>query len=417
MIPLQFALRRRMMMAGGGGVPISDLPLGTLINVGTDGGDGAANYEIADKDNLVSGGVVLVRKNIHSKSAFGSSTTYPGDTLDNKMTSIYNSLPEKLKSKIMDVTFSLYSVEGNITRKMFALTYTMAGFGDNHGAAEGKALQYYTNNANRIKTYNGSAAYWWLSSQYASNSVRRVDTNGTASTSFASNSDGVVPAFVIPSETPYIPTPNPDGSYNLFQNTTISNLPLGALINVGTDGGAGTPNYEIADKDNLVSGGVVLVRKNIYSNSAFGSSTYYSNSTLDNLIKTTIYNTMPQKLRDKMMDVSFRIYSPGDITRKMFALTKTMAGFGDFYGVAEGKALQLYTSDASRIKTFNGSAAYWWLSSQVTPDDAWFVYFDGSSGGTIPTSETHGVIPAFAISSETLYDATPNTDGSYNLTL
>lgn len=64
MIPLQFALRRRMMMAGGGGAPISELPLGTLINVGTDGGAGTPNYEIADKDNLVSGGVVLVRKDI-----------------------------------------------------------------------------------------------------------------------------------------------------------------------------------------------------------------------------------------------------------------------------------------------------------------------------------------------------------------
>lgn len=211
------ALRRRMIVAGGGGgVPISDLPLGTLINVGTDGGAGAPNYEIADKDNLVNGGVVLVRKNIHSKSAFGSSATYPGGTLDNKMTSIYNSLPERLQSKIMDVTFNLYSVQGDITRKVFALTYTMAGFGANNNTTEGKALQYYTNNANRIKTYNGSAANWWVSSQYAPNSVRRVGTDGTASTTFSSSPNGVVPAFVIPSETPYAPTPNTDGSYNLI---------------------------------------------------------------------------------------------------------------------------------------------------------------------------------------------------------
>ena len=421
MIPLQFALRRKMMMAGGGGggggVPISDLPLGALINVGTDGGAGTPNYEIADKDNLVSGGVVLVRKNIHSKSAFGKSTTYPGDTLDNKMTSIYNSLPERLKSKIMDVTFNLYSVEGDITRKVFALTYTMAGFGNNHNVAEGKALQYYTNNANRIKTYDGSAAYWWLSSQYASNSVWRVDTNGTTSNSFSLNDDGVVPAFVIPSETPYIPTPNPDGSYNLFQNTTISELPLGALINVSTDGGAGTPTYEIADKDNLVSGGVVLVRKNIYSESQFGSNTNYSDSTLDNLIKTTIYDQIPQKLRDKMMDVSFKLYGSGNITRKMFALTYTMAGFGNNNGVAEGKAFQLYTSSASRVKTFNGSAAIWWLSSQRPPDYTWSVYTGGSALNVGRPSNTRGVVPAFVIPSETPYDPTPNTDGSYNLTL
>ena len=196
----------------------------------------------------------------------------------------------------------------------------------------------------------------------------------------------------------------------------ISDLPLGTLINVGTDGGAGTPNYEIADKDNLVNGGVVLVRKNIYSNSQFGSNAFYPNSTLDNLIKTTIYNKMPQKLRDKMMDVSFNLYGSGDITRKMFALTYTMAGFGVF-AEAEGKALQLYTSNASRIKKLNGSADYWWLSSLGGLEDAWFVSFDGTSGGTDSVSQTRGVVPAFAISSETLYDATPNPDGSYNLIL
>ena len=197
----------------------------------------------------------------------------------------------------------------------------------------------------------------------------------------------------------------------------ISDLPLGTLINVGTDGGAGTPNYEIADKDNLVNGGVVLVRKNIYSNSQFGSNTLYPNSTLDNLIATTIYNEMPQKLRDKMMDVSFNLMTSGDITRKMFALTYTMVGFGDHYGVMEGKALQLYTSEASRVKTFNGSAAFWWLSSQDYLDNAWFVLDVGYAGGTYGSSNTLGVVPAFVISSKTPYDPTPNTDGSYNLIL
>ena len=198
----------------------------------------------------------------------------------------------------------------------------------------------------------------------------------------------------------------------------ISELPLGALINVGTDGGAGTPNYEIADKDNLVSGGVVLVRKNVYSNSALGSTAAYPNGTLDNLIKTTIYNKMPQKLQDKMMDVSFNLYGSGDITRKMFALTYTMAGFGNNNGVAEGKALQLYTSNTSRVKTFNGSAAYWWLSSRNSSSYAWGVIADGSASSSfnLPSS-TRGVVPAFVIPLKTPYNATPNTDGSYNLIL
>ena len=196
----------------------------------------------------------------------------------------------------------------------------------------------------------------------------------------------------------------------------ISDLPLGALINVGTDDGAGTPNYEIADKDNLVSGGVVLVRKNIYSESAFGSNTTYPNSTLDNLIKTTIYNKMPQQLRDKMMDVTFNLYNSGNITRKMFALTYTMVGFGNNKGVAEGKALQLYTSDASRIKTLDGSSDSWWLSSRYNSDYAWNVYTIGLSNYNAP-STPHGAVPAFVIPSKTPYDPTPNTDGSYNLIL
>ena len=196
----------------------------------------------------------------------------------------------------------------------------------------------------------------------------------------------------------------------------ISDLPLGALINIGTDGGAGAPNYEIADKNNLVNGGVVLVRKNIYSNSEFGSNTKYPNSTLDNLIKTTIYNKMPQQLRDKMMDVTFNLSGSGDITRKMFALTRTMVGFGNNNGVAEGKALQLYTSDASRVKTFNGSADFWWLSSQGSGGNGCGVFPKGFRSEPTPWT-SDGVVPAFVIPSETRYDATPNTDGSYNLIL
>ena len=195
----------------------------------------------------------------------------------------------------------------------------------------------------------------------------------------------------------------------------ISSKPLGTLIRVAdSDGGDGAANYEIADINNLVPGGVVLVRKNIYSKSAFGSNTNYLDGTLDNLIKTTIYNKMPQQLRDKMMDVSFKLSGSGDITRKMFALTYTMAGFGNNNEVAEGKALQLYTSNASRKKTFDGSAAYWWLSSRYSSVYAWLVYTDGSAYYGSPSS-SHGVVPAFAIPQSVMLEDSANTDGSYSI--
>ena len=195
----------------------------------------------------------------------------------------------------------------------------------------------------------------------------------------------------------------------------ISSKPLGTLIRVAdSDGGNGAANYEIADINNLVPGGVVLVRKNIYSNSPFGSTKNYPNGTLDNLIKTTIYNEMPQQLRDKMMDVTFNLSGSGDITRKMFALTYTMAGFGNNNGVAEGKALQLYTSNASRVKTFNGSAAGWWLSSRFSSGSAWYVSTGGSADGGGP-SRAYGVVPAFAIPQSVMLEDSANTDGSYSI--
>ena len=215
------ALRRRMMMTGGGGAPISDLPLGALINVGTDGGDGAPNYEIADKDNLVSGGIVLVRKNVHSTSEFGSTVSYPNSTLDNLITTtIYNQMPSKLRDIMMDVSFPLYSYllsdSENIIRKMFALTYIMVGFYAINGVEEGKALQLYTSEASRKKTFEGNGREWWLSSQDSKYDVMYVTMFGGSVEKNPSSVIGVVPAFVIPSETPYNATPNTDGSYNLI---------------------------------------------------------------------------------------------------------------------------------------------------------------------------------------------------------
>lgn len=196
----------------------------------------------------------------------------------------------------------------------------------------------------------------------------------------------------------------------------ISSKPLGTLIRVAdSDGGEGAANYEIADINNFVSGGVVLVRKNIYSKSAFGSTTNYPDGTLDNLIKTTIYSKMPQKLRDKMMDVTFTLSGSGDITRKMFALTYTMVGFGNNNGAAEGKALQHYNGNANRIKKYSGSEAFWWLSSRVDTSRSRYVYANGSAGNDGSPSVSGGVVPAFAIPQSMMLEDSANTDGSYNL--
>lgn len=189
---------------------------------------------------------------------------------------------------------------------------------------------------------------------------------------------------------------------------TLADLPLGAriLIPVGTDENR---LCEIADKNNLVSGGAVLVYKKIYEYSIFGNSALYPDETLDNLIKNTIYNSFPQAVREKMMDVTFDLEGSGSVTRKMFAITYTMAGFGTNNDTTEGKALQLYTSNASRERI---PADRWWLSSQSSSAFAWYVGADGSASSKSPPN-SYGVVPAFIIPQSTQLEDSQNPDGSY----
>ena len=191
---------------------LADLPLGATILIPVETDENRL-CEIADKDNLTSGGAVLVYKKIYEKSKFGDTSLYPDGTLDNLIkNTIYNSFPQAVREKMMNVTFDLEG-SGSITRKVFALTYTMAGFGTNNGTTEGKALQYYTNNANRIKTYSGTADSWWLSSRNDTSRSRRVGNDGTDYSYGPPISNGVVPAFAIPQSTQLEDVRNTDGSY------------------------------------------------------------------------------------------------------------------------------------------------------------------------------------------------------------
>ena len=410
------------------GLPISSLPLGTLIRIlYSDGGNGAANYEIADINNLVSGGVVLVRKNIYSKSQFGSTTSYPNSTLDNLIkTTIYNEMPQNLRNKMMDVSFNL-SGSGDITRKMFAPTYTMVGGRNNNGVAEGKRLQLYTSNASIVKTFNGSTAFWWLSSQYSSDYAWFVSPSGTNLNDSPSLSQGVVPAFVIPSETPYDPTPNTDGSYNLFQNTPISDFPpigtplsdwtweqIIALSNSGID----PQNYfSVGDEKDLIltTGEVVpVVIGDFYHNTITGTSTKapiaftfknclntkyamngsrtnsggWDGSVMRNTQMPAILNTFPAELiadgAIKYVDVlasaggkSTSLVTSSDRLRLHSIVELGLNSANDVSG--EGTKYAYYTS-GNQVKTINGEASIYWTRSPSTYLGSYFC--DVSTSGS-----------------------------------
>lgn len=196
---------------------LGELPFGSNIKIPERRKDGT--YELADYTLGFFGvGVAaLIRKDIHSLCRFGDSVEYAGSDLDKRMTEIYNSYPDELKELIILSTIPLYNGSGaeNITRNVFAPTLTMVGFGDNHGVDEGLTWPIFTGRNNRKKTFDGSAAYWWLSSQDSSDRAWYVYLSGSARSSYLSFSLGVVPAFIILQSVQIDDAPDKDGSCRL----------------------------------------------------------------------------------------------------------------------------------------------------------------------------------------------------------
>lgn len=182
-----------------------------------DGSYKLADYTLGCLNNFDVGTAGLIRKDIHSLCRFGDSVEYAGSDLDKRMTEIYNSYPDEFKELIIPSTISLYNGSGaeNITRKVFAPTLTMVGCGDNHGVEEGLTWPIFTRRNRRKKTFNGSAASWWLSSQFSSDFARHVDSVGSAYILGPSFANGGVPAFIIPQSVQIDDTPDNDGIYRL----------------------------------------------------------------------------------------------------------------------------------------------------------------------------------------------------------
>ena len=85
-------------------------------------------------------------------------------------------------------------------------------------------------------------------------------------------------------------------------------------------------------------------------------------------------------------------------------------------GIEEGLAWPIFTGRNSRKKTFNSRDNCWWLSSQYSSINAWYVLTDGSAFISNP-SYSDGVVPAFIILQSVQIDDTPDNDGSYRLTV
>lgn len=196
---------------------LGELSFGTNIKIPERREDGA--YELADYTlgYFGAGVAAFIREDVHSWCRFGDSTEYAGSALDKRMTEIYDSYPDELKELIIPSTIPLYngSGAGDITRKVFAPTLTMVGYGTNHGVEEGLTWPIFTGRDRREKAFKGSASSWWLSSRCSSGLAWYVDAGGSASSGNPSNTLGAVSAFIIPQSVQIDDTPDNDGSYRL----------------------------------------------------------------------------------------------------------------------------------------------------------------------------------------------------------
>ncbi len=169
-------------------------------------------------------GFVIEFEDIITKQAINSTQTniggWPASEMHNFVNEdIYNALPSDLKSVIIDT----YTVSGHgssdnsnftSTDKLYLLSpkEVWGKEGTNNvvptdsAEIETRQLDYYKNNnvmtdnySGAIKTYQGTADYWWLRTAISdrNHSFYRVYTSGYWSTNYANLTNGVAPAFRI----------------------------------------------------------------------------------------------------------------------------------------------------------------------------------------------------------------------------
>ena len=154
-------------------------------------------------------GVWVVMKDIYTTSTFGNNNSYKDSSIHSYLNStFYNLIDSQIRAVIKQVKIpytnsGVQSGANGLSTKVFLLSGTEVGFsGASYMNTEGAKLSYFDSASKRV-AYNGSsAAVWWLRSPYTINSnfVWSVKSDGSSDYWYYSNTYGVRPAFVLPSE-------------------------------------------------------------------------------------------------------------------------------------------------------------------------------------------------------------------------
>lgn len=240
MIPIQYALRRRMMISGGGlfpsiGTPLSDWTWEEIIALANSGQDPQSYFSVGDEKDLIltTGEVVpvvigdfyhntITGTNIEAPIAFtfknclnityamNASMTNSGgwdgsNMRTTHMVTIFNTFPAELRAegavKYVDVVATAGNKSTSLVTSSDRLrlhSITELGLTSSHAGTEGTKYAYY-DSGNRIKTVNGTADWYWTRSPYTSLShgFCGVSSSGIAGNSGANYAHGVACGFDI----------------------------------------------------------------------------------------------------------------------------------------------------------------------------------------------------------------------------
>jgi len=216
---------RRRAMAAGGGIPLSDLPAGTLVGLEESGA--VVPFLVAGHDYESSGRTMLLRKWLMSEKRQWHSANinaYASSAIDTWLNGSYLALfSAELQSQISEVPIVYTVGNGNtavttISRKAFLLSGTEMQYASQYFHVEGSGLSLFADAASKMGYLENAPATvceWWLRTVYFGSKATSgyVSRTGAISFEVASTLYGVRPAFTLPADFRVKPAPDANGCY------------------------------------------------------------------------------------------------------------------------------------------------------------------------------------------------------------
>ena len=201
-------------------IPASTLNVNDIVHIKENGT--YQDFVVIQKDNPDSSkyvgfenGIVLLRKDIHSKGVYDSSNNdYANSDLNTWGNGTYlNSIDESVRNKIKTVKIpyrpgtsgsSVSNGANGLSCKVFFLSTKEVDSPGDYSPNEGSVFDYFSGDGNnkRIALYNSQADFWWLRSPVVGTSNNTYRTNPSGDVG-GSGGDGVKngygrrPAFVL----------------------------------------------------------------------------------------------------------------------------------------------------------------------------------------------------------------------------